>query len=70
MLIGPAAVSNVRRIDRYLQAKLKKELAQTVAPGAEKHTRKRAVDSFWAFLCASLASLCGFAGPKMAAVSF
>jgi len=24
MLIGPAAVSNVRRIDRYLQAKLKK----------------------------------------------
>jgi len=70
MLIGSAAVSNVRRIDRYLQAKLKKEMAQAVAPGAEKRTRKQAVDSFWVFLCASLASLCGFARPKMAAVSF
>jgi hypothetical protein len=69
MLIGSAAVSNVRRIDRYLQAKLKKEMAQAVAPGAEKRTRKQAVDSFWAFLSASLASLCGFARPKMAAVS-
>ena len=69
MLIGSAAVSNVRRIDRYLQAKLKKEMAQAVAPGAEKRTRKQAVDSFWAFLSASLAGLCGFVRPKMAAVS-
>jgi hypothetical protein len=69
MLIGSAVVSNVRRIDRYLQAKLKKEMAQAAAPGAEKRTRNQAVDSFWAFLCTSLASLCGFARPKMAAVS-
>jgi hypothetical protein len=70
MLIGSAAMSNVRRIDRYLQAKLKKEMAQAVAPGAEKRTRKRAVDSFWTFLSASLASLSGLASPKMAVVSF
>jgi hypothetical protein len=69
MLIGSAAVSNVRRIDRYLQAKKKKEMAQAVAPGAEKRTRKQAGDSFWTFLSASLASLCGFASPKMVAVS-
>ena len=69
MLIGSAAVSNVRRIDRYLQAKKKKEMAQAAPPGAEKRTRNQAVDSFWAFLCTSLASLCGFARPKMAAVS-
>ena len=69
MVIGSAAVSNVRRIDRYLQAKKKKEMAQAVAPGAEKRTRNQAGDSFWAFLSASLASLCGFVRPKMAAVS-
>jgi hypothetical protein len=69
MLIGSAAVSNVRRINRYLQAKLKKEMAQTVALGAEKRTRKRAVGSFWTFLSTCLAALCGFGRPKMAAVS-
>jgi hypothetical protein len=69
MLIGSAAVSNLRRIDRYLQAKLKKEMAQAIAPGVEKRTRKPAVDSFLAFLSVSLASFCGFARPKMAAVS-
>jgi hypothetical protein len=69
MLIGSAAVSNVRRIDRYLQAKKKKEMAQAAAPGEEKRTRNQAGDSFWAFLCTSLASLCGLASPKMAAVS-
>ena len=60
MLIGSAAVSNVRRIDRYLQAKLKKEMAQAVAPGAEKRTQKRAVILFGLFyvpawrVCAAL----------------
>jgi len=46
MLIGSAAVSNVRRIQRYLQAKVKEEMAQAAAPGAEKRTRKQAGDSF------------------------
>ena len=70
MLIGSAAVSNVRRIERYLQAKAKEEMAQVAAPGAEKRTRKRTGGSFWAFLSVSLAGLCGFARLKMAAVSF
>ena len=69
MLIGSAAVSNMRRIQRYLQAKAKDEMAQPVAPDAEKRTRKQDRDSFWAFLSASLAALCGFARPKMLAVS-
>ena len=69
MMIGSAAVSNVRRIQRYLQAKAKEEMTQPAAPGAEKPTRKRARSSFWAFLSTALAALCGFARPKMLAVS-
>jgi hypothetical protein len=69
MLIGSAAVSNVRRIQRYLQAKTKDEMAQAAAPGAEKSTRKRARDSFWAFIWNSVAALCDFARPKMLAVN-
>jgi hypothetical protein len=69
MVIGSAAVSNVRRIQRYLQAKPKAKTAQPAAPGAEKRTQKRAGDSFWAFLSTNLAALCGFARPKMFAVS-
>ena len=69
MLIGSAAVSNVRRIDRYLQAKMKKEMAQAAAPGAEKRTRKQAGDSFWTFLSTSLAALCGLDRLKLLAVS-
>jgi hypothetical protein len=67
MLIGSAAVSNVRRIQRFLQAKAKDEMDQAAAPGKENRTRKRARGSFWAFLRASLAAFCGLAGPKMAA---
>jgi hypothetical protein len=70
MLIGSAAVSNVRRIQRYLQAKAKDEMAQPVAPGAEKRPRKQGRDSFWAFIRTSLVALYGMARPKMAAVSF
>jgi hypothetical protein len=70
MVIGSAAVCNVRRIQRYLQAKTKDEKIQSAAPGAEKRTWKPDGDSFLAFLCTSLATLCSFARPKMAAVSF
>jgi hypothetical protein len=67
MMIGSAAVSNVRRIQRYLQAKSKDEMAQPAASGAEKRTRKQAGDSFWAFARTSLAVLRGLARPKMLA---
>jgi len=40
LLIGSAAVSNVRRIQRYQQAKTKAEMAQPVAPDADKCTQK------------------------------
>ena len=69
LLIGSAAVSNVRRIQRYLQAKAKDEMPQVAAPGAEKSTRKRVRGSFWTFVRTSLAALCSFARPKMLAVS-
>jgi len=69
MMIGSAAVSNVRRIQRYLVAKSKAEMAQPVAPGTEKYTQQQAGDSFWAFPRTTLAALCGFASPKMLAVS-
>jgi len=49
MLIGSAAVSNVRRIQRFLQAKAKDEMAQPVAPGAEKRTRKQGRNFFLGF---------------------
>ncbi|MCJ7583207.1 MAG: transposase [Anaerolineales bacterium] len=74
LLIGSAAVSNVRRIQRYLpsrccaQAKSKVETAQQVAPGAEKCTQEQAGGSFLAFVKTTLAALCGLARPKLLAV--
>jgi len=69
LLIGSAAVSNVRRIQRYLQAKAKDEMAQAAAPGADKRTQGQAGESFWAFIRTTLAALCGLARPKMLAVN-
>ncbi len=69
LLIGSAAVSNVRRIQRYLQAKAKDEISQGAAPGAEKRNQKQAGDSFWAFARTTLAVLCGLARPKMLAAN-
>jgi len=64
-----AAVSNVRRIQRYLQTKSKAETAQQVAPGAEKCTQEQAGGSFWAFArTTTLAALCGLARPNVLAV--
>ena len=41
LLIGSAAVSNVRCIQHYLQAKSKAEMAQQMAPGAKNAPRNR-----------------------------
>jgi hypothetical protein len=70
LLIGSAAVSNVRRIQRYLQAKSKAEMAQAAAPGAEKCAQEQAGDSFWTFISTTLAALSSLARPKILAVSF
>ena len=69
LLIGSAAVSNVRRIQRYLQARSKAKMAQPVAPDAEKRTQEQAGDSFWAFVSTTLAVFCGLAKPKILALS-
>jgi len=68
LLIGSAAVSNVRRIQRYLQAKTKDEMTQPAAPGVEKRTQEQTWDSFWAFVRTTLTALCCLAKPKMLAV--
>jgi len=68
LLIGSASVSNVRRIQRYLQTKSKAKIAQQVAPGAENCTQEQARDSFWAFARTTLAAFSGLARPKMLAV--
>ena len=68
LLIGSASISNVRRIQRYLQAKSKAETAQPVAPGAEKGTQEQAGDSFWTFVRIILAAFSGLARSKLLAV--
>jgi len=68
LLIGSAAVSNVRRIQRYLQAKSKAEIAQQVAPGAEKCTQEQAGGSFLAFVKTTLAALSCLARPNLYAM--
>jgi hypothetical protein len=70
MLIGSAAVSNVRRIQRYLQAKSKADMTQAVASGTEKTIQEQSGDSFWTFLSTALPTLCGLVRPNMLAVSF
>jgi hypothetical protein len=69
LLIGSAAVSNVRRIQRYLQARSKADMTQPVALGAENSIQQQAGDSFWAFARTTLTALCGLARPKMLTVS-
>jgi hypothetical protein len=69
-IIASAATANVRRIQRYLQVRSKAEIAQQVAPGAEKCTQQQAGDSSWAFARTTLAVLCGLAKPKMLAVGY
>lgn len=68
MLIGSAAVSNMRRIQHYLQARSKDEMAQQVVPGAEVCTQKQAGGSFLAFASSILAAFSGLVSPKMLAM--
>jgi hypothetical protein len=68
LLIGSASISNVRRIQRYLQAKSKAEIAQHVAPGAENCTQEQAEGSFLTFVRIILAAFSGLAKSKLFAV--
>jgi hypothetical protein len=68
LLIGSAAVSNVRRIQRYLQAKSKAEMAQHVAHDTEKCAQEQAGGSFLAFVKTTLAAFSALARPKKLSV--
>jgi hypothetical protein len=50
MLIGSAAVANVRRIQRYLQARLQAEMRQKVAPTRPDCARNSLAPSFLGFV--------------------
>jgi hypothetical protein len=61
-------MSNVRRIQRYLQAKAKPEKVQAVAPGEENRTQEQARGSFLTFARTILPALCGPDRQKLLAV--
>ncbi|MBA4380618.1 MAG: hypothetical protein C0393_08095 [Anaerolinea sp.] len=63
MLIGSAAVANVRRIQRYLEAKRKVERLQEAVPGAWKSAPQQPGISFCVFAKAAWATLCRLAKP-------
>ena len=67
LLIGSAAVSNIRRIQRCLKAKSKPETVQPVAPGEEKCTQKQAGGFILTFARTILAAFSGLGRPKLLA---
>jgi hypothetical protein len=54
--IGSAAVANVRRIQRYLESKMKAEKPQDAAPGKGKNAQEQRDVSIFAFGKAILAA--------------
>jgi hypothetical protein len=68
LLIGSASMSNVRRIQCYLQAKSRPETVQPVASGEENCTQEQAGGSFLTFARTILAAFSGLARPKLLAV--
>ena len=71
MLIGSAAVANVRRIQRYLESKMKAEKPQDAAPGKGKNAQEQR-DAFiiFAFGKAILAAFRSLAQPPKFSVSW
>jgi len=70
MLIGSAAVANVRRIQRYLESKKEAEKPQNVAPGAGKSAQEQLGFSIFAIARPVLAALRCLAKPYTLAVSW
>lgn len=68
LLIGSASISNIRRIQRYLQAKSKPKTVQHVAPGEENCTQEQAGGYFLTFVRIILAAFSGLARSKFLAV--
>lgn len=59
MVIGSAAVTNVRRIQRYLNAKNKPEASATSAPSEQNGTQAEGLCAFWALIPALRKRLTG-----------
>jgi hypothetical protein len=70
MLIGSAAVANVRRIQRYLESKMKAEKPQDAAPGKGKNAQELRDVSIFAFGKAILAAFRSLAQPPKFSVSW
>jgi len=70
MLIGSAAVANVRRIQRYLESKMKAEKPQDAAPGEGKNAQELRDVSIFAFGKAILAAFRSLAQPPKFSVSW
>jgi hypothetical protein len=65
MMIGSVALSNVRRIQRYLQAKKRKEKQQNSLSDGVDNSPKSSGVYFWALAKAALRPLRNFAQPPM-----
>jgi hypothetical protein len=65
MLIGSVALSNVRRIQRYLHPKKGDEKPQNSCSGGVESTPKLSAVSFWALFKAALMPFRSFAQPPM-----
>ncbi len=70
MLIGSAAVANIRRIQRYLESTMKAERLQEAVPGAGKSAPQQPGISFCAFAKAAWAALRNLAKPPALAASW
>lgn len=70
LMIGSVALSNVRRIQRYLYAKKIDEKQQKNRSGEIENTQKLAGVSFWAIAKAALMPFASFAQPTMLCLDY
>jgi len=70
LLIGSAAVSNVRRIQRYLEGTMKAEKPQNTAPGQGENAPEQSGVSIFASVKTALAAFLGWLQPQKLSVSW
>lgn len=70
MLIGSAAVANIRRIQRYLEGTMKAEKPQNTVPGQGKNTPEQPGVSIFASVKTALAAFLGWLQPPKLSVSW
>lgn len=60
MVIGSAAMTNIRRIERYLKAKNQEELAAMVSSTEEKEAAVDKTGTFWVYVWTKYAQILGY----------